>query len=265
MKLRSLSSIRLGVLLPVILAATCLPAAGQTGALKLFKGTITNSATGKPIDGGRLHVYEGSNPEPVTTSKINPSTGFYQVILSPATEYRFEVASIRFYHTEFTIRTPAGTNYEETVKDLKVDPIPMGTSIYSGVMFDPGSSKLNEDAELRSLVNVMKKERGVAVTITVTPDVLAAGSKKSTARRGKKGKAATEPAPGPTTDFKQLGEARMAVIKNFLKQQGISTARLNWDLKEGATLAPAKKKGQSYPDNVVVRITSIQADDETDS
>jgi len=245
-------------------------AAAQTNALKLVKGTITSSATGKAIDGGRLLVFSGSSPEPVTSSKINPGTGFYQVILSPATDYRFEVVSPRFYRTEFRVTTPGGSNYEESVKDLKVEMIPMGTSIYSGRLFEPGSSTLKEDPKLRDVVNILRKERAVVVTISVVPEMLASSAKKSPApKKGKKGKGAAEPAPAPapSMDMAQIAEARVAVVKNFLKQQGISTTRLKWDVKAGITVSkPAGKgKSQKYPDNVTIRITSIEDEEDNDS
>ncbi len=269
-------SISLARLCAVAIAATAImpiAAAAQTNPLKLFKGTIASTATGKPIDGGRLLVYQGSETEPVTTSKINPGTGFYQVILSPAITYRFEVVSPRFYSTSFSITTPAGTNYEETVKDLKVEPIPLGTTIFSGRLFEPGSSTLEETGEFKNAVDMLKKERAVVVTITVVPDVLAATSKASTPapkKKGKKGKGATEePAPTPVAEtapsMKQLGESRMAAVKNLFKQRGISTTRLGWEIKEGTTLQPAKGKSAKYPDNITIKITSIQAYEDNDS
>lgn len=260
----------------VLLAALAIlpvAATAQTNPLKLFKGTITSSANGKPVDGGRLVVYQGSNPEPVTTSKINPGTGFYQVILSPATEYRFEVVSPRFYLTQFPVTTPPGTNYEETVKDLKVELIPIGNTLFSGRLFDPGSSKLEETDDFRKVIETMKKERAMAVTITLVPDIAPAAKKaappKKKPKKGKKGEEPVAETPVVTVsdNSAQLGEARMAVVKNLFKQHGISTTRLTWDMKPVMTLQPAsgKGKGAKYPDNVTVKITSIQADEENDS
>jgi hypothetical protein len=269
MALRLISPPRLCAVMIAALAILPSLASGQTNAIKLIKGTITNAATGKSIDGGRLLVYEGTSTEPTTKSKINPGTGAYQVILSPSTTYRFEVASPRFYATSFTVTTPGGANYEETVKDLKVEPIAIGSSLYSGHLFEPGTSKLTETTDLRKTVDMLKKERAVVVAVTVIPDMPAAGAaKKAPApKKGKKGQPAPPPAPtpAPTDNAAQLGDARVAVLKTFFKQQGISTTRLTWDVKSPVTVTAKKGKGAAqYPDNVMIKIASIQ-EDESDS
>jgi hypothetical protein len=238
-------------------------AIAQTNPLKLIKGTITDSKTGKSIDGGKLNVYQGSTAETVSSSKINPRTGFYQLILSPNTEYRFEVVSPKYYTTNFTIKTAPGSNYEETVKDLKVDPIPMGTVIYAGRVFEPGASAITDPTALKPIVDALKKQQAIAVTVTVIPEL--AAKKPAAAKKPKKGKKGGDMATVsdvPTTDAgATLGEARVSALKNFFKGQGISTTRLMWDLKSPIPAPAAKTKG---PDNVVIKITSIQDEEESD-
>jgi hypothetical protein len=238
-------------------------AVAQTNAVKLVKGTITDAKTGKPIDGGKVNVYAGSAAETEAYSKINPRTGFYQLILKPNTEYRFEVVSPRFYTTNITVRTSAGAAYEESVKDLKVEPIPMGTVVYTGRLFEPGSSTLSDAAALRTVADMMKKQPAVAVTVTVVPE-LAAKKAAPAAKKSKKGKkggaAAAEAVPVVAVDpTATLGDARMTALKNYFKSQGISTTRLAWDVRPVISAPAGRGKG---PDNVVVKITSIQ--DEND-
>src|ERR1041384_8753257 len=241
---RKHSRLRSGLLI-VALAALPTLASAQGKALKLFKGTVTNAKTGAPVDGGRLLVFEGSANEPAIRSRVNPGTGAYQVVLDPGKEYRIRVISPRYYTVDIPVTTPPGSNYEETLKNLALEPIPVGLILFTGRLFEPGSSKLVESPALRSVVETLKKEVGIVVTITVVPDMLAASAKKAPApkKKGKKGAAATtEPAPevpaGLTTadQLKKLGEERAAVVKNLLKQQGISTTRLVWDIKPGVEL-----------------------------
>lgn len=260
MELRIFSPARLGAVFISMLMLAPVLAGAQTNALKLVKGTVSSSATGSPVDGGRVAVYQGSNSEPVTTSKINPRTGFYQVILSPGIDYRFEVVSPKFYRTNITVKTPSGTNYEEIVKDLKVEPIPMGVTLYSGNLFDPGAATLKEDSKLRGVLDVLKKESSMAVTISVVPEMAPAAGKKAAPKKGKKGKGVAEQVvETPTMDFTQIGNARVAALKNYFKSNGISTTRLKWDVRPGITVQGGKKKGA---DNVTIKISGIQADEE---
>lgn len=257
MELRIFSPTRLGAVIICMLALAPALAGAQTNALKLVKGTVSNSSTGAPVDGGRVAVYQGSSTEPVTTSKINPRTGFYQVILSPGIDYRFEIVSPKFYRTNISVKTPGGTNYEEIVKDLKAEPIPMGVTLYSGNLFDPGSITLKEDSKLRGVVEVLKKESAMAVTVSVVPD-MAPASKKAAPKKGKKGKGAAEPvADTPKMDFTQIGDARVAALKTYFKQNGISTTRLKWSVLPGVTV-----QGKKKADNVTIKISSIEADEE---
>jgi hypothetical protein len=253
----------------LVVAATMLAigpthlSAQATNPLKLVKGTIKDEKTGKPIDGGRLNVYTGSSRETVTSSKINPKTGFYQVILGPGTQYRFEVVSPRFYTTDIAMTTPPGANYEEIVKDLSVKPIPMGTVLFSGRLFDVGSASLKESPELRRVTDDLKKSRTMAVTITVVPD-LAAAAKKAAPKKKKKGKGTAvaeieQPAPA-NNPAATLGNDRVTSLKNYFKGQGISTTRLAWDVRPSVQ-SPSKGK---LADNVTIKITSIMADENDD-
>ncbi len=270
------SRLRSGLL---ILALAALPtvASAQGKALKLFKGTVTNAKTGTPIDGGRLLVFERSSSEPTIRSRVNPGTGAYQVVLDPGKEYRIRVISPRYYTVDIPVTTAPGATYEETVKNLALEPIPVGLMLFTGRLFEPGSSKLVESPALRSVVETLKKEGGIVVTITVVPDMLAAAAKKAAPapkKKAKKGAAATEPPPvvptaGMTTadQLKKLGEERAAVVKNLLKQQGISTTRLVWDIKPGVELQPPPPRGKfaGYPDNVIMKITALQEAEDSDS
>ena len=116
----------------------------------------------------------------------------------------------------------------------------------------------------------MKKDVGIVVTITVLPDMLASATKKAPPpKKGRKGGDAT---PIPTTStppaeqLKKLGEERMAVVKNLMRQQGISTTRLVWDVKPGVEIPPPPSKGKfaGYPDNVTIKITSFQEPEDDD-
>jgi hypothetical protein len=259
----------------LLIALSLVPAvaSAQGGkAQKLVKGVITDAKTGKPVDGGRFLVFEGSGAEPSVRSRVNPGTGAYQVVLNSGTNYRFRVFNPRYYSIDIPFTTATTTTYEEIVKNLSLEPIPVGKVLFTGRMFDPGSSKLIDSPALRAVVDAMKKDVGIVVTITVLPDMLASSAKRAVPpKKGKKG-AATDATPVSTTSttpaeqLKKLGEERAAVVKNLLRQQGISTTRLVWDIRPGVELpaAPPRGKFAGYPDNVIIKITALQEPEDDD-
>ncbi|MBS1912006.1 MAG: hypothetical protein JST22_08480 [Bacteroidetes bacterium] len=261
---RLCSTLRIGATaLFLCLAVPHVAAFAQSNPVKLVKGTITDSKSGKPADGGRVNVYKGTATETFAFSKINPRTGAYQLILAPATDYRFEIISPRFYVGTFTMRSAEGNNYEESVHDFKLDPIPIGQVLLNAHLFDLGSPKLNVTPALQGVVDMMKKQSSVVVAVSVTPDMqVVSAARKPAAKKPKKGAApaATEPvAPAAGEDpAKVLGEGRVAALKTWFKSQGISTARLVFDLRPPVTLA----KGKSA-DNVSIRISAVQTESES--
>ena len=135
---------RMGTLL-IALALLPAVASAQGGkAQKLVKGVVTDAKTGKPIDGGNFLVFEGSGTEPAVRSRINSGSGAYQVVLNSGTSYRFRVVNPRYYSVELPYSTAQSTSYEEIVKNMALEPIPLGKVLFTGRMFEPGSSKLIE-------------------------------------------------------------------------------------------------------------------------
>jgi hypothetical protein len=251
------------------------PASAQiTNGVKLFKGVVSDTRTGQPVDGGRVWVYQGSLAEPVSNSKINPGTGKYQVILNPSTEYRFVMKSPKYYTSEMNIMTPPGIDYEETLKDFTMEMIPLGSKIFSGRMFDPGASQFKVSPEFQKVVELMKRQQGIMVAIAITPDALAPEVKpvtppKTPKKKGKKGAApvvalAPEPAPQAMTaeQLAALGQEQSVAVKNYFKDQGISTTRIQWDVKPGIIITGGKNA--VLPDDVIVTINKIEVEDDED-
>src|SRR5437762_12692152 len=97
--------------------------AQETNPVKLVKGVIRNSKTGSPVDGGRIFAFSGGSKEPAAWSKINPKTGEYQFVLGPSTEYNLSIKSSRYLNGDVKVKTPSGSNYEEVVQNLTIEPI----------------------------------------------------------------------------------------------------------------------------------------------
>jgi hypothetical protein len=263
--------VRFSLLAALALLLTLPSAAQVTNGVKLLKGIVSDMKTGKPINGGKIWIYEGANSEPVSSSKVNPGTGFYQVILNPSTTYKFQFKSPSYYITTIEVTTPPGNDYEETEKNFTIEPIPIGSTIFSGRLFEPGSAQLQATADIQKVVDLLKRERGIMITVKVTPDALVPVSRpvtaapKKPAKKGKKG-ATTEPAvtaPPPTPafteeQFKALAQERSVAVKNFMKEKEISVTRLSWETEPSVLLQP----GKPLPDNVTITIKKIEVEDD---
>lgn len=261
-----------GIASLLLLLAPVIGSAQLQNPMKNITGKILDKKTGQPIQGGgRVWVFYGTVTEPVTNSKINSSTGEFGFILDPSTEYRFRVISPRYYITDISYKTPEEFEYEDISKDLPIEPIPIGATLFTGRLFDPGSSELKESADLSKIAELLTRERGVTVTIAIKPDILAkvqAPVKPTRKPRKKKGRnvtdtVATPPPPPPVIDLVGQAKDRIAAVKTFFKGKGISTTRLDFKA-ENAVEIPAATKPSAYPTNVLITIRSIEPYEDDD-
>lgn len=238
--------------------------------VKYIKGILQSTASNDPVDGGRIYVYQGSIAEPVTNSRINPGNGEFKVLLDPSTDYRFEVIAPSFYRTTINFRTPPEIDYEEIDTTFRIPPIPIGQSLYSGRLFEPGSADLRADAGLSSVIATLKRQPNVAVTIGIVPEVTAAAPapvKKAPKKPAKRKKGSPPPPPVdtvavvPAINLNDLAQSRQNAVKAYFKAQGISVTRLSWELKPGVVIP---RTGGSLQPNVTIRISSIEPLDEDD-
>lgn len=265
------SIVRLVNTLPSLIAAGVVIIASSaqaqpTNPVKLVKGVVLDAHSGKPIDGGKVFVHVGANPEPVALSRINPRTGAFQVVLAPAADYRFIIRSPRFMQGEKTVRTPAGNNYEEIViPSFSVEPIPIGKPLFTGRAFDANSSQLKVQGDLAKALAFLKESEAAMVTISVIPDgPQAKPAPKPKVKKGRKGSAVVaEVAPATSVDdqLKALTQARMQSVKALMLKEGISLTRIKWDVPETSAQlrAVANRK-----DNLTIVITGVDVEEEED-
>lgn len=233
--------------------------------VKLIRGRLINSKTGAPVDGGRVWVFQGTLKEAVTNSRINPADGSFQVLLDASTEYRLNVVSPAYYRTDIPFLTPPEIEYQEVDTTFRIPPIPMGEDLFSGRLFDAGSSQVNGTDQLVSTIDMLKRHPNVTVKVTLTPDITQKptpqpkGTKK--AKRSKKKKGTTEEPPPPppadsTIDMRVLGTERQTALKNYFKSQGISVTRLTWEIQPGIEYAATATT--PFPPNVAIAVDGIQ-------
>jgi hypothetical protein len=255
----------------LLLSGTHSAFAQETNPVKLLRGTISNSQTGKPIDdGGKVYAFtSASATEPATSSKINPKTGAYQLILSPSTQYRLVVKSPSFETGEFPYTSPAGSNYEESQKDMAVKPIAVGSVIYAGRLFEPNSAAYINDPYFQKVLDMLRTKQSVMVSIDVVPDGIFDAPKAAPKPKKPKKGAPVEPAVaspttgGPQQELAELGTARVQAIKDLLKQQKISITRVKINLRPARQITrPAKGKLPKLENNVELKITGVSAQED---
>jgi hypothetical protein len=243
--------------------------AQKTNPIKVLKGVVTDATSGKPIDGGRLYVYSRTATDPVAQSRINPSTGAFQVVLGPATEYRFVVISPRFLAGETVVRTPDGNNYQEVPQNLSVQPIPVGKTLYRGRAFDANAADLKTSTELDKAIRFMKESQAATLTVTILPEGSTKAAKAAPkSKKGKKGKASAENSQSGTSTVTtasvtsgpapSLSQSRLQAIKSLMQREGISLTRMTWKTPATAAEAGGLAKGK---DNLVIVITGVDVEE----
>ncbi len=254
------------VTLTLLLSIAPIAHAQLKAPVKLIRGRLINARTGAPVDGGRLWVFQGTLTEAVTNSRINPADGSFQVLLDASTEYRFNVVAPSYFRYDIPFVTPPESDeYEEVDTTFKVPPIPIGEDLFSGRLFDVGSTQLAGTDRLAKTVDMLKRHPNVTVKVTLTPDVMGKPKVQPKAtkkpKKSKKKKGATdEPPPPPpaepTVDFGAMGLERQTALKNYFKSVGISVTRLTWDIQPGIEHAPTA--APPLPPNVSIAVDGIQ-------
>jgi hypothetical protein len=238
----------------IIMAVAAVTASAQTtNPVKLVKGIVSDATTGKPVDGGMIFAFEGGATEAAVRSRINPKTGAYQMILSPATRYRLRIEAASYYSTEIPFTAPSGNEYQESEKNFSVKAIPMGTSIFSGQVFSVGSNQVKATPEFRKAVEFIKTQPYVTVNVMVANDPPAGAS---AAKR--KGKGSTAPTAAKSTAPGPAGRAD--AVRNYLTGLGINVERVTISTVPTITPTIARKKGVSSLDNVAIVVTGVDRD-----
>lgn len=173
-----------------------------TNPTKLFKGNVTNESTKTSAGEGMVYVYEDPYPKPVTSSRVNPTTGEYSVILDPSHVYRFSVEVIGCYTSEFILSTPAGIEYEELEENFEVTPIAVDSLLYQGSPFAEGNATFADDAGMREVLTFLNANPTVIVSIGV-------GLVKD--------------------EVDPITKKRVDAIKALFTEMKVSTTRIHWE------------------------------------
>ncbi len=204
----------------------------QSNPVKLVKGVITDAKDGTPVDGGMITVYRNGSTDVANTSRISHEGG-YQVILGPATDYRFVVDSPHYHNRTFMVTTPPGGNYEETIQDFTLDAITIGRVVYQGRLFDVGSTDLLSDPAFVRALDTLSRKASIIFTVWTAAD---------------------DTRDLDAADAKAMARERARAIKEAIKEQNISLVRIRWALSDTAVSAQEA--------NAKLTITAINDEEE---
>ena len=162
----------LGVAITLFFAfcASTMSAQSLTNPTKLYTGVIyeLGAESENVVGEGMLYVYEDPyENNPVTSSRINATTGAYRVILDPAKLYWFRVEALGFYTDDFMVASPAGGNYEERSEDLRIRKIPVDSVLFQGTPFDGETATFSDDTPIRKVLEFLVEHPTVIVEIGV--------------------------------------------------------------------------------------------------
>jgi hypothetical protein len=237
---------RLPYILLILLAFTLRSTAQETNPVKLVKGIITDAKTGRPVDGGMIFAFEGTRQEASIEGRINPKSGAFQMILSPATQYRIRIESPSYRTTDIPYTSPSGKEYQELEKNFSVQPLVIGSPIFTGQLFAAGSAQLQESSDFRKAVEFLRSQPYTTVTVTVAPDPAKGKVKKA---RG-----TTTAVPTAGNAGASLVSQRIDAIKAFMSGHDIDTGRMKFSVAEKVTAGKKKSAGKS---NVAILLSGI--------
>lgn len=200
----------LGVLYVEVYAADTAPLPVQAMKTRVnVSGTVTDEATGQPVDGD-LAFYDAADPrQPIAVAKADPGTGMYTVELPAGKEILVE-ATHPYYLTMSTSLSTAG---KAAVKgqvqhDVAMTPKPMEvghTFVLKNIYFDLDKSTLKPESkeELTRLYDLLRHHPTIEIEVKGHTDASASEAYNQ-----------------------KLSESRAAAVTNYLKYKGVMGYRL---------------------------------------
>lgn len=171
----------------------------------LVHGRVVNKKTNLPVGSSIMFEDLASNKR-AGEARSDPKTGAYQIVLPFGMNYGFMAKAEGFFSVRENLNTKNMQQFKEIDLDLFLVPIEVGEVVkLNNVFFDPGLSTLQREsfAELNSLAAMMKHNPEIQIEIAGHTDLR--GTPEAT---------------------QKLSEERVATVKDFLVQRGVSANRI---------------------------------------
>jgi outer membrane protein OmpA-like peptidoglycan-associated protein len=172
----------------------------------LVHGKVINKRNNKPV--GATIVFEDlKNGKQVGEARSDPQTGMYQIVLPYGVNYGFMARAKGFFSVRENFNTTVMDRFKELDLDLLLVPIEIGETVkLNNVFFDAGLASLKPEsfAELGHLAVMMRHNPTIEIELEGHTDNQ--GSLEYV--------------------LQKLSEDRIASVKNFLVQRGVSPDRI---------------------------------------
>lgn len=175
--------------------------------LTLLSGTVTDSATSKPI-GATIEITDNKLNEVISTFTSNSKTGNYLISLPSGKNYGVAVKADGYLFYSQNINIPETSTYQEITKHIKLQKISVGAKVVlDNIFFDTGKSDLRDESfgELNQLIKLMNENPSIKVEISGHTDNR-----------------------GSYENNKKLSKDRAKAVVDYLIKNGIDKDRLTY-------------------------------------
>lgn len=136
--------------------------------LTILKGTITDAATGKPVE-ATIEIVDNEKNIVIATFKSNAATGKYLVSLPAGKNYGISINKPGYiFHSE-NIDIPANSAFKEVIKDISFKQMEVGNKVVlNNVFFNYNESSIRESSrnEIERLALMMFKNPSLKIEIS---------------------------------------------------------------------------------------------------
>lgn len=212
-----------------------LPTGARPEPVILVRGTVTDKATGKPLEA--TVVYEDlSTGVQAGIGRTSPVDGSFTIALPAGRRYGFRAESSGYYAASENLDLRKSRTFREVEHNLEMSAIAANTDIrLNNVFFATGKATLEPESygELNRLVSFLEKNSSVAIELRGHTDNI-----------------------GKATANIKLSQDRVASVQTYLQEKGVSPTRLQ-SRGFGATMpvaSNATEEGRSRNRRVEFRI-----------
>jgi OmpA-OmpF porin, OOP family len=177
----------------------------QPDPVVLISGKVLNKKTNEPVDASIVYngLVDGKN---YGVARTNPATGEYTIVLPYGRNYDFTAGAGNYIGVSDNLDLTDVGEYKEIKRDLFLIPIEVGATVrLNNIFFETGKDELKNESqsELNRVIDFLKENPTVKIELSGHTDNV-----------GDKG------------FNKSLSQKRANAVLEFLKKEGIDTARL---------------------------------------
>lgn len=191
----------------------------------LLQGKLLDEKTGQPVEAR----YIIATPSGKNLKGKSTADGSFKQVLNAGESYTITFNDYNIMKTVSEFSMPASDKYYEEKKEFRVRVFRSGDQLLTLVGFDKGKASVTASAtaELKKIVDIMKENRSLEISVTVAADELPKKeAAKPKAKKQKKGKKSEDTAPAPAAnDAAAVVQARVDELRKQIEQMDAAVAK----------------------------------------